>query len=254
MIQVVAVKDAAFRENVDRMVVEFRRTLQATLKQQARLLAVKLAHITKPIGTDLGTRQKLERRIESDVRYMAQDLDYLAQRIDTATSEWGKALKDAMTTRDRVLLAKLIKGTPLENMAIVSAVSKEMHQRARTKGKVRSRLAAQEKQLVLNSRAVDSYLRQTTRKAGIAKGGWAGAANAVGGMRGIPQWITRHKARGTAIDNTARKNNPSVTLKNNVRYISEILSQADMAEAVRRQIRDFALYIDRLEKGKRRRL
>lgn len=240
----VKVDDTAFRRNVERFSRETKKEISDVLRQQARLLCVKLANLTLPIGLGGDTHAKAKKKIESDVRYMAQDLEYLIQRIDLESSEWGRSLKDALERGDRAALEAILKNSQWEGMRVESRVNKSLHQSVRgPKGRVRSGLLYSEKQLITGRGAVSRYVNQVVRKIGIAKGGWAGAAMNLGGARGIPGWVTRHRKFGSSQDMSKLPNNPHVVLANNVRYIKDAISRGGMEEAIRRQIRDFDAHL-----------
>jgi len=240
----VSVDDTQFRRNLERYSRETKKEIGEVLRQQARLLCVKLANLTLPIGLNAETNAKARKKVESDVRYMAQDLEYLMQRINLEASEWGQNLKAALESGNRAALEGILKDTQWEGMQIETRVNKAMHQAARgAKGRVKSGLLYSEKQLITGRGAVSRYVNQVVRKVGIAKGGWAGAAAGLGGTRGIPGWVTRHKKRGSSQDMSKQGNNPYVLLANNVRYINDAISRGGMEEATRRQMRDFDAHL-----------
>lgn len=78
---------------------------------------------------------------------------------------------------------------------------------------------------------LQQHIARQQKKAGLAKGGWATCARLLGGTRGIPGWVSRHKkAQGSIIDQTKGKD-PSVTLVNGVPYSREILARDAMRQA-----------------------
>lgn len=240
----VTVDDSSFRRNVERFSRETKKEISDVLRQQARLLCVKLANLTLPIGLSADTNAKARKKVESDIRYMAQDLEYLMQRINFEASEWGQNLKAALESGDREKIEAILKDTQWDGMQVESRVNKALHQAARGgKGRVRSGLLYSEKQLITGRGAVSRYVNQVVRKVGIAKGGWAGAAVGLGGTRGIPGWVTRHKKWGSSQDMSKQANNPYVMLANNVRYINDAISRGGMEEATRRQLRDFDAHL-----------
>jgi hypothetical protein len=86
--------------------------------------------------------------------------------------------------------------------------------------------------IVINPKAMLKYRAKIERRVGMAKGGFAGAADALGGMRGLPQWVTRHKGGGRADDFTGRADDPHAVLHNDVPWIDQVLNQSGAQLAV----------------------
>lgn len=86
--------------------------------------------------------------------------------------------------------------------------------------------------MLVSEGSMNRYKKFILKRVGFGKGGWAAAARAIGGTRGLPQWVTRHKATGSAVDNSQSLSNPSVTIINSVSYISKICTPYQMARAM----------------------
>jgi hypothetical protein len=87
------------------------------------------------------------------------------------------------------------------------------------------------------------------QKVGFAKGGWATCAAQLGGTRGIPAWVTRHKTPGTVIDETESEN-PKITIRNDVNYTSKVLSDSNVQGALRDREAKLTARIERILRSK----
>src|SRR5437016_12840495 len=76
-----------------------------------------------------------------------------------------------------------------------------------------------------------SYVLMEANKVGFGKGGWATCARVLGGIRGIPRWVTKHNSPGTVIENYGA-DRTTITLVNQVPYASAILTSSGKAEAI----------------------
>jgi hypothetical protein len=241
-----SVRDNGFEANLREYARVKRQSIEVGIRQQARLLAVKLAFITKPYGLDRG---RSERAIARDVAYAAQDINYLLRKIDFAGSKFGIALEKAMRSGDVNKVRDILRNTKWKDVAISATVDVAKYQQTRTAGKVRKGLSSKEKQIVTGTSTVTKFVKERQKKAGLAKGGWAGAASALGGTRGIPAWVSRWKQYGGARE-VLSGNKPTVILQNNVKFLSEILKDSDVRLALSRQKRDFENHLKRVLREK----
>src|SRR5215471_8844780 len=84
---------------------------------------------------------------------------------------------------------------------------------------------------VKNPSALKSYVKSETDKVGAGKGGWATCARILGGVRGIPRWITKHNSPGQVIENYGAQRT-TITIINQVPYASAIITPAQKSEAI----------------------
>jgi len=84
---------------------------------------------------------------------------------------------------------------------------------------------------------------------GFAKGGFATAAKQLGGVRGIPQFATRHKSPGAGriVENGDKL---SVEMTNNVRYIRQALKPADESIALGHRTKMVGAVLQRIQDRK----
>jgi hypothetical protein len=88
----------------------------------------------------------------------------------------------------------------------------QMHNDNRRGKKPESRM------VVVDYPKVMSFAKSAGRKSGFAKSGFAAAARQVGGVRGIPGWVTRQKGPGSGMISNSG-NSVTAAIQNNVDYI-----------------------------------
>lgn len=237
----ISVNTSSFSANLARFAVETQQEFGKVLRQQARLLCVKLAQATRPPGVSADVRRQIERAIEKDISKVGKSISYFKFKTQT---KWEKGFVYALKNSDLNLVEKLIKGTAWENSQIVDSFDPITHTSQRVKGKVPKKPSVT--QIVTGKgKSLDSYKKEKIKNAGLTKGGWAACASKLGGTRGIPAWISRHNKFGTVNDKSNSKTSPYVELINDVKSISELLPASASRDALVRQIRDFESYMQR---------
>ena len=106
-----------------------------------------------------------------------------------------------------------------------------MHRAARTHGR-RVHKKYRARQLVTGEGKLAAYSKKRQIRVGFAKAGWAKAADACGGHRGVMAWASsqQNSPGGATIDRDPFR--PSVILQNDVAYVSEILPPAERDKAI----------------------
>ncbi len=237
-----------FNDALYRLARETGKDFGFVVKRNARLLAVSLAVSTQPWQGREGNFKSLakgdlqyngfldrkmgEMAVRRDIGRVYRALNDVYARIaqkskDAAAGFWGTAMSGNFKKARQIM-----KGFQLGDLhtAIGKFDKGTAHKRARNK---RGRVPSQRAELIVtNPKAVGIYARKIERRVGMAKGGFAGAAAGLGGMRGLPQWVTRHKGGGSASDHTTSGNNPHAVLHNNVPWINQVLSRGAMQDAL----------------------
>ncbi len=224
--------DKEYQEKLRAYFRETGKEMSTGLRQEARLMAVSLAAETQPFGKGADARGKGQGAVARDVRrlfatpeeaygaVLSQDGAGLANEFYVLTSQ-GK-------TADAEHLLRNKSSSPMRGLPVATKLDPEIHAANRTsKGRVNRGF----KQIVLDAKSRDRYIKAKQRMVGFAKSGWATCARALGGTRGIPGWVSRNKGPGNVSDNSSAASNPSVTIKNEVSYIDQTLSAAGVANA-----------------------
>jgi len=229
---------------LERIAKETKKDVKETIRSYARLLAVDLAFRTQPYGKGKSSRDKGEGAIVRDILggrkrrgiLVAMDDAMIAAAIETGAYSTG---------RIRLFVRKdgTVYGTDQQHFRPDASYEeiRQIHRSAFQNGRMtqaggRTRDIGRWKfieQLVTKKTTAERYIKAIQKRVGWAKAGWATCARLLGGTRGIPQWVTRHrKAPGRITDNTADRN-PSVTLHNDVPYSREVLHRNAMSQAQR---------------------
>jgi len=205
------------------------RSLTEEIIATARLLSVSLATSTQPYGKTKASKTAGEGAVRKDIAKLFRTPGSVYQEIKEDDEFAAKQFWSAFKRTDTDAMRSLMTAASID-LEIVSRPSKEVHDAARNaRGRVRGRA----RQLVTAPGAIDAYTALRQKKVGFAKAGWAAAADACGGHRGIPAWASgRHPtAPGGAsiIRDPAR---PQVTIFNHVSYIDQILPSPQIEAAV----------------------
>jgi hypothetical protein len=218
------------------------------MKQEARLLCVELAKYTQPFGLDENAKKLGEGAVKSDLlgnvrgRPGGQRSGGVFYVIPDALANSAHQEK---TGNVRIFSRKdgFVYGTDSDKFKTKASNSEleEHHKSMRgpdgsvTQAGGKTRDIGRWKFIqrwVITQSQFTSYLAFAIRRVGFAKGGWATCAAKLGGTRGIPAWITKHKTPGTVIDATGGPE-PKITIRNDVNYTSQVLSESNLKAALR---------------------
>ena len=163
-------------------------TAEEVIKQQARLFCTDLAYITRPIGKAEVAKDHAD-KIRKKIGYI-----YITVPGAIAILKRAAGRKVAMEFRRLVAFrffdeaAKLMEASvPTDcRWGVGPFDGGRLHVLQRFKRRVGKRLICTEKS------RLTQYIQKEVRQSGFAKGGFAAAANDLGGSRGIPGFATRH--------------------------------------------------------------
>lgn len=223
--------DVEVIRNLSRYQEFFKLETSDVLRKHARLLAVYLTARTQPFSVgDSGNdaREKGEGAIRRDVRTVVKDLETWSKNLHMRDKRLQDRLQTLLREGDLSTFKKIV-GEAWQGLAIASRVDPKIVDSARVRGRVPKK--SKVKLLVLAAAAIDREIKRRSKKVGWAKGGWATCARQLGGTRGIPGWVSRQKAPGRVLDQTSDKKNPSIRFSNEVSYINEVISPADVNRA-----------------------
>lgn len=212
--------------------------LGVVVKQNARLIAWNLAHNTQPYGMDLAAKKAGEAAVLRDVGRVYSAASTIFRKLEDlgqvkAAREWYKLVKIGGYGPAEKLLRQ--QSIPERNTPIFAPLDAAFHDRARnSRGRVVRHRPAQ---ILPDSKSIRDYGAKRKALVGFGKGGWITAGASLGTIARVPAWITRHKGRapGRANDQSGRNLDPFVTFTNAVRYASAILSEGDVAAALKIQ-------------------
>jgi len=223
-------------EMLERYQRGLRETLPLAIQAAARLIAVSLATSTTPYGVSQASRKTGENAVVGDINRVYATPARVAKSFAAAGQDSrGKAFLFALQNRRIAQAQKLVDAycPPFRGVPIRAFDGGAAHKAAR---KYHGRVAANQKPIMIvqTPRLLQTYIRLEVSHVGEAKAGWAACALALGGYRGLPQWVTRHVGSLSSGSVSGNLNGPSYILRmiNNVRYASDTLSSSKKAEAV----------------------
>jgi hypothetical protein len=197
----------------------------------ARLCAVSCSRSTQPYGNTPASKKIGEAAVMRDICKVYSYPSPLFLAIRSRHPQDAGAFWEAYKKRDQAAMQAAMERAGY-GMAIAQRPDPALHQAARTgrRGGVRSR---QSSQLLLQPGSREKYIKAVQKNVGFGKGGWARAAEQLGGTRGIPAWAGSKQpgAPGRAII-TPHATKPKVVIENDVGYIHEIITPTQISEAV----------------------
>jgi len=241
------------------------------MRIQARNLAVRLAYATQPFGDSEKARQNAEKKVSTEIGRVYKPTWVVSSIIAKSGLSAGRSantqnprqaarafsslvLGSARSSGrrkyrglvDADLLLQRLKTKPLIGSLVGRFDDGEAHKAARF-GKTQRVPKNQYVRLIpTNPQALQKYSQRRQDNVGVAKSGWAAAADKISaaggikaGMRGIPKWVTRHTRKydtGDAADFSDAKESPFVELRNRVRYIFEVISPQTIGKTIDIQI------------------
>lgn len=220
------------------------RPLADVIRQNSRLIAVNLAFQTQPLGDDKNAKDQGERAVWRDIGnvYTTPQRMYAELKKAKAQGEFtGEQMargffaacrRGDVAEAQRILRRSGISGHTLPVQRFDGGAA---HQRRRNnRGRIGGRAPSM---VVIDERSVARYGREIQKRVGSAKAGWAHCARELGGTRGIPQFVTRHRNRvnGTVIDRTNGTDELYVVMSNTTPWIRDVLTERQQLEALRIQ-------------------
>ena len=229
----VVVDDHEVSSLLNRFAAYKNKTVPEIVRAQGRLVAVNLAHNTQPYGDDDAAKFKGQNAVRRDIGrvFIGPERVIEIAKIGAATNPISRWILEAVKKGDEEGVRTAWQRLSGKPITVSKNVVPSWHQSQRNR---RGRVPrSAEAMIILRETSLRAYTTTKAKLVGFGKSGWAAAARALGGTRGIPGWVTRNDGPGGVTDNTKGKTNtPYVVLTNNVRYISDILPQKEVDKAV----------------------
>jgi hypothetical protein len=205
------------------------RSLPALMRRAARLTAVSLAKQAQPFGTNNDAKLMGQKAVVRDIRRVYALPSDVYEAIDNrkiAAGFWAAVSKGDWARATTIMQ----KNCPLfHSKQILPFDGGSAHQAARVRGKIKAKQSVVF--VVQKSAELKAYIQKEFDLVGWGKAGWAACARALGGVSGLPKWITRHSAPGSVIENYGG-GRAEVTITNQVSYATAILNESQKKEAV----------------------
>jgi len=209
------------------------------LRKSGRALAVRLANVTQPYGMGTTAKKKGENAILRDIAAITKPLnkEWYAEAQRMRQFDPG-AFRRRFTTKDgRVWLEE-------QDYELNASNIKEFHQKMRNRSTGRTKTAGMKTRDIGRHGAADrgyvldkvqaKYIKETQKKVGIAKAGWAEcaaklggfSAKGVSGVKSISRWI--QKLISKYGNGSVTVTDKYVELKNSIPWIGRALSRSNL--------------------------
>jgi hypothetical protein len=212
------------------------------VRANGRSICVYLAYQTQPLGDDARAKSQGEQAIIRDLYrvYATPESVYdsmkkMAGHGKQTGEQIARAFYAAVANGKIERARKILHASGIQESRIDLGNwdDGKIHQRRRNaRGRVSGRSPSL---IVLKPEKLRAYAKKILRNVGIAKSSWADSARALGGVRGIPQWVTRHKGNGALEDQSGDFLYPHVRVISRVPWIKTVLTDRQMTEALRMQ-------------------
>ena len=205
------------------------------LRQQARLICVNLAWNTQPYGLGQDARKIGEWAALRDVGKVYRTIDAVYGQIAAQSEDTAKAFYKAALENRPDVAKHILRGCGLSELlgADIGTFNKGYHHDLRDR---RGRITIRSPRLIVTDpKELQAYKKLVTAHVGTAKSSWASCAQQLGGVRGIPYWATKNRARGRVQDLSQQANDPRIVLTSDVDYMPTVLPENMRRDALDKQ-------------------
>ena len=211
------------------------------LRKSGRALAVRLTNVTAPFGMGQAAKKQGEGAVARDILEITKPLNryWMGEAVRMKALDPASFKRRFTTKEGRVWLEE-------EDMILNSSTIKRFHQSMRSKSSGRTSKAGTYTRDIGRSRAGNrgillaseqkKYIKDTQKKVGIAKAGWAECASILGGfdkvtgVSKIQAWVTKlisKYGRGTV-----QEGNGYIKIRNSVPWIGNALSRSNLTKSL----------------------
>jgi len=204
--------------------------VEQLVKNAARLCAIECMRYTGPRGTKGEDKRRGESNIRKDLRGI----------FTIVNPKWWKAVMDMGKDKREVLVhekTSIVWARDTQKTIDSVEGARSFHKSNRSSGKT-TRLGMLDRAIIKQS-IHRRYLKEVFAKVGIAKAGWASAAQKCEAdvrepMKGIPAWVLKNisQSEASVSSKKGRGLSHSVSMTNKIRYARETLDRENEAFAV----------------------
>jgi hypothetical protein len=204
--------------------------VEQLVKNAARLCAIECMRYTGPRGTKAADKRRSESNIKKDLRGI----------FTIVNPKWWQAVMDMGKDNREVLVhekTSIVWARDTQDTIDSVEGARTFHKANKASGKT-TRLGMLDRAIIKQS-VYRKYLKEVFAKVGIAKAGWASAAQKCEAdvrepMKGIPAWVERNISNSpSAVSNHKGVGmSRSVKMTNKVRYSREVLDAGNEAFAI----------------------
>jgi hypothetical protein len=197
-----------FERALIRYKVESRKGWKEVIREQSRLLLVRLLRLTPP-----KTQAQGRKAVAADIRKVMTDLDGYRFESPGIQKAWDEKDWDALEVIFR-------RSPEFSRLRFSEGADASEHRSARTR---RGRVPKRRKATVLVKKPskLKRYIRDTQKRVGLTKAGWMAGLKIIQGK--IPGWVSKHgSGYGSAKDASSDRRDPHIQVVNATRGIGEI--------------------------------
>ena len=216
---------AEFNRGIQRLADAAGKGAKEAMVPQARLFCADLAFHTKPIGKTAADgkshQEEIKKRINSVYLTVGAAVNIIKRKSEPGAVVFRKMLRKGNYTEARYIMNEFLPG----NWSVGTFDGGKLHRDQRFSKKVRIRM------VVIDKASLTAYTKRTVKLSGFAKAGFAAAARQLGGVRGIPGFVTRQKAQGRG-KVSGDKKTLKIEIFNDVKHIEFALDYAGEGRAL----------------------
>ena len=221
-----------------------KKSVPEMVRKYSRLCAVELANRTQPFSVGSGAGKKAEgkgkKAVSVGVGKVIPSKERLQIIADATTNEkLRKQLQSNINSGNMAAFGASLKAVGMykDYQVLSKSQISDVHKQYRSK--ITGRSLSPRKTAFLTSANLGAYIKKIQKRVGLSKSGWADCARKIGGLkgdgaRGIPAFAKtkRHGSHGRVTFNL-KGDNPSVTMRNDIPWISRICPPKEQMMALK---------------------
>jgi len=188
------------------------------LKEQARLLAERLAKLTYPASYAQGRK-----RVSIDIGRVYLSNRWFEEIFQFKNQKLGERVKDAVYGKDQTTLEAIFQNSTRLNRIRIEPFDRARHKSLRRAGRV---LVPNPFSFPLSQQSdVNALVKEKQGNVGLAKRGWANCAAQLG--KTVPKWLSKSGA-GQITDRSADSEDAYIILSNQVPFFSALDARSNI--------------------------
>jgi hypothetical protein len=227
----VKVDDRELKALLRRMSAATKKDSAKLVKQSARRVAVNLARATNPFGDSESDKTQSENKIRGDIsRAISSPGKIYSELAEKDAKRFYWILKNKTASAVNRFLSSI----GIKEKYIRSGLDR-VHQSARNSRGIVPK--SHKADVFAENDKRDRLTKKVFRKIGLAKYGWAQCARLLGGVRGIPRFVTIGKGRFNvgSVKEMVGKRGVNYVLHNKITYLSHVMRKSAVSQALKRE-------------------
>ena len=218
----------------DELLKHSKKDVGEILRSQARLFCIDMLHVTQPWGKGTKAKKMGEKAVKYDIQkvYLTEyDLYEVIKKHGEREAKWFYKLVKNGDVKEAIELAASLN----INIKLNLFDGGKEHKKKRDR---KGRVNRNHDSAFGMSHKVRDYTKEVQKRVGMAKAGWAHAAERLGTGRRIPAWIKKNKPQNLGtIKISSRGGIEQVLVINSVKYIGKLVDKYHMLKALNSRAR-----------------